>query len=115
MRDSRVTRRLGMLLVGALLLAPGPSWAVEEDVKESDSKAPAAQKDEKKKEPEAAQTAESDKGVSATIDVNTLEDIVAFRGSLASLWAGQPIAREGAPITWREVVPSERPGSTTVR
>lgn len=117
MKDSRRSaRRLGILLVGALLLAPGLGWAVEEDIqeKESGAKAPVGKKvDEKKasKPAQAAETAESGKKGSGALDpsFNTLEDIAAFRGSLAALWAGQPVAVEDPSSAWREVVPPEQP------
>ena len=112
MRASRRSaRRLGILLVGALLLAPGLGWAVEEDIKESGAKAPVGKKvDEKKaaKPAPVAKTAESGKKGSGAVDpsFNTLEDIAAFRGSLAALWAGQPVA---VSSEWREVLPPEQP------
>ncbi len=114
MRASRSSaRRLGILLVGALLLAPGLSWAVEEDIKESGAKSPVGKEVDGKKESEpaqAAKTAESGKQGSGAIDpsFNTLEDIAGFRGSLVALWAGQPVGVENPPIEWREVVPSEQ-------
>ena len=116
MRASRRSaRRIGILLVGALLLAPGLGWAVEEDIKESGNKPPVGKKVDEKKESEspaqAAKTAESDKKGPAAVDpsFNTLEDIAAFRGSLAALWSGQPVGVEGPSIEWREVVPSDEP------
>ncbi len=114
MRTSRESaRRLGILLVGALLLAPGLSWAVEEDIKESGAKAPVGKKVDEKKESkpaQAAKTAESGKQGSGAVDpsFNTLEDIAGFRGSLVALWAGQPVGVEDPSIAWREVVPSEQ-------
>lgn len=113
MRASRSSvRRLGILLVGALLLAPGLGWAVEEEIKESGAKAPVGKKvDEKKaaKPAPAAKTAESGKKGSGAVDpsFNTLEDIAGFRGSLVALWAG-PVGVEDPSIEWREVVPSEQ-------
>ncbi len=108
----RSARRLGILLVGALLLAPGLGWAVEEDIKESGAKAPDGKEaDDKKasKPAQAAETAESGKTESEAVDpsFNTLEDIAAFRGSLVDLWMGQPVGLEDTSIQWREVLPSE--------
>ncbi len=105
----RSARGLGILLLGALLLAPGLGWAVEEDLKESGTTAPADKKKEESKSAQAAKTADPVKKGSGTVDpsFNTLEDIAAFRGSLVALWAGQPVAVPDPPIEWREVVPSE--------
>ena len=115
MKASRKSARwLGILLFAALVLAPGLGWAVEEEIKESGAQTPTGKKVDEKKESkppaQADKTAESAKQGSGTVDpsFNTLEDIVAFRGSLVALWAGQPGALEGPSIVWREVVPSER-------
>ena len=109
----RSARWLGILLFAALVLAPGLGWAVEEEIKESGAQTPTGKKVDEKKEAEppvqAEKTAESAKQGSGTVDpsFNTLEDISAFRGSLAALWAGQPVSVEDRSIVWREVVPSE--------
>jgi len=103
----RSARGLGMLLLGALLLAPSLGWAVEEDLKESVTTAPADKKVDKKEESKPAQAAKKGSGA-VDPSFNTLEDIAAFRGSLAALWAGQPVAVPDPPIEWREVVPLEQ-------
>ena len=112
MASRRSARQVGILLVGALLLAPGLSWAVEEDIKESGAKAPVGKEVDENKESkpaQAAKTAQSGEKGSGAVDpsFNTLEDIAAFRGSLVALWAG-PVGVEDPSIEWREVVPSEQ-------
>lgn len=109
----RSARRLGILLVAALLLTSGLVWAVEEEIRESGAKAPVGKKVDEKKESKpvpAVKTAESGKQGAGAVDpsFNTLEDISAFRGSLAALWAGQRVAGEDPPIDWREVVAPEQ-------
>ena len=105
--SGKSARRIGIFLLGVLLLAPGLGWAAEEELKESGAKAPAGKTDDKKEAEsgEAAKTDESGKPETATIDFNTLEDISAFRGSLTALWAAAP---QKASIEWSEVVPSEQ-------
>ena len=100
----RSARRFGILLVGALLLAPGLGWAVEEEVKKSDAKAPASKEVDENKASKPAQAAKT-----GAVDpsFNTLEEITEFRGSLVALWSGQPLGVEDPSIKWREVVPSE--------
>ena len=106
--SGKSARRIGILLVGLLLLGPGLGWAAEEELKESGAKAPAGKTDDEQESEsaEAAKTDESCKPETATIDFNTLEDISAFRGSLHALWTAAP---QKAPIEWSEVVPSEQP------
>ncbi len=104
MASRRSASQVGILLVGALLLAPGLSWAVEEDIKESGAKAPVGKKVDEKKESKPAPAAKT-----GAVDpsFNTLEEIAEFRGSLVALWSGQALGVEDPSIRWREVVPSE--------
>jgi hypothetical protein len=109
---------LGLLLVGSLLLAPA-AWASGEDVREQDA---AAQSDKKKEDatkrqdetagkPEAAAegsraaseepAAETTEKTGVDPSFNTVEDILAYRGPLDSLWP--PRSASEPQVTWREV------------
>jgi hypothetical protein len=110
---------LGLLLVGALLFAPA-AWASEEDVREQGAPAKSDKKDDDamgqagsagKPEAEAegstAAPQEPSDGETEPSGVdpglNTLEDILAYRGSLETLWTPRP-----APpprVAWREIDP----------
>ncbi len=115
MRQSgRFASWLGILLVALLATAPA-ALAGEEQIVESGRKAKADRSDAEKSKaapdkkdcapsnaPEPKNTGEMCK---ETAPLNTLEDIVALRGSLDALRAGVS-ERRPKPIVWRELTPS---------
>jgi hypothetical protein len=103
--SGKSARWLGIFLVGTLLLAPGMAWATGEDVQEADSKSAKTDKQDKKEEPKKAPAETPKKAETVDPSFNTLEDIAAFNGSLALLWAA-PTAAE-APIEWQTVPAAE--------
>ena len=109
--SGKSARWLGIFLVGTLLLAPGMAWATGEDVQEADSKSAKTDKQDKKdeqgkkEEPKKAPPETSKKAETVDPSFSTLEDIAAFSGSLALLWAA-PSAAE-TPIEWRTVPAAE--------
>jgi hypothetical protein len=107
---------VGLLVVGALLFAPA-AWASEEDVREQGAPAKSDKKDDDAKgqagsagKPEAeaegstAAPQEPSDGETepsgADPGLNTLEDILAYRGPLETLWT--PRSEPAPEVTWRD-------------
>jgi hypothetical protein len=105
------------LLVGSLLIAPA-AWASGEDVREPDAAAKSdKQEDDPKRQaasgvrPEAAaegSTAVSGEAADETTEpagvdpsFNTIEDILAYRGRLDSLWT--PCPAPEPEVVWRDL------------
>ena len=118
--QNRSTRRplwSGLLLVVSLLAAP-VAWASAEDVREPDAAAKSdKQEDDAKRQdapagrPEAAaggSTAVSGEAADDTTEqtgvdpsFNTIEDILAYRGPLDSLWT--PCSAPEPEVVWRDL------------
>ena len=116
-RSTRWPLWLGLLLVGSLVLAPA-AWASGEDVRERDAAAQSdkdkdgtkrqdgpAGKPEAAAEGSAAASGESSDEATEQTGVdpsfNTVEDILAYRGPLDSLWP--PRSAPEPQVTWRSV------------
>lgn len=94
-RNSVLLLALGAICVGAALAAEEttvPAKGVETEAKQAD---PAPIDDESGDE----------KSVEDQVGFNTVEDIVLFRGPLATLWAA-PQSVVASAVEWREVTPS---------
>jgi hypothetical protein len=104
-------------LVGSLLVAPA-TWASGEDLREPDAAAKSDQQEDDAKrqdasagKPEAAaegSTAVSGEAADETTEqtgvdpsFNTIEDILAYRGPLDSLWT--PCSAPEPEVVWRDV------------
>jgi hypothetical protein len=105
---------LGLFLIGALLTAPA-AWATGEDVREQETATKPAE--DGKKEPDAAQAKDAPPAAEASetpaespepeagkpgLDpgFNTIEDILAYRGSLDALWSDAPATVP--EVIWRD-------------
>jgi cell division septation protein DedD len=106
-RSTGWTLCFGLLLVGSLILAPA-ARATGEEVREQGAAAESQDKPDAKATQQSAGKAEADseqeQKKEECIDhptFNTVEEILAYRGPAASLWASR---LEPQPaVTWREI------------
>jgi len=98
-------RYIAIVLALSMALG-GPAWASVETTVPAKSAAPVANSpDESSSDDEST----DDKTGEEQAGFNTLEDMLLFRGPLATLWAApQP---ETASVQWREVAPEDKPDS----
>ena len=102
-RSNRWALWTGLLLVGTLLAGPGV-WAAQEDAQPQEA-ADKTDKNPADEKPEASdakdETDEAEKPEPAVDpSFNTVEDVLAYRGSVRSLWAAR--AASEPVVRWRD-------------
>jgi hypothetical protein len=107
---ARNSIRYIVILLALSMTLGSLAWAsVETTVPETNAAPAAKSPDESGSDDESDDESDDDKTVEDQAGFNTLEDMLLFRGPLATLWAApQPVT---ASVKWREVAPEDRPDS----